>query len=182
MRTSVGRTVLSALLLTFLLPLMLVSANAAEFKMGVIDSQAVLEKSKGGKKVIDTLNEYAMARQKLLAKDEEELRTNQKQLQDQALKMSEAEKKEKDAQLQTKFQNYQKHRQEFSMEIQKKNKELLDEYAKKISATTQTLAEKGGISLVVEKGSEQVMKIVIYHKDTIDLTEQVIKELDRVNK
>ncbi len=182
MRTSVGRTGLSALLITLLLPLMLVSANAAEFKMGVIDSQAVLEKSKGGKKVIDALNEYAMARQKLLAKDEDDLRGSQKQFQDQASKMSEAEKKEKDIQLQTKFQSYQKRRQEFSVEIQKKNKELLDDYAKKIAATTQTLAEKGGVSLVVEKGSEQIMKIVIYHKDTIDLTEQVVKELDRVNK
>lgn len=182
MRTSVGPTALSALLITLSLPLMLASASGAEFKMGVVDSQAVLEKSKGGKKVIDTLNEYITSRQKLLSKDEEDLRNSQKQFQDQAQKMSEAEKKEKDVQFQTKLQAYQKRRQEFSMEIQKKQKELLDEYNKKISATTQSLAEKGGVSLVVERGTEQLMKIVIYHKDTIDLTEQVIKELDRVNK
>ena len=68
------------------------------------------------------------------------------------------------------------------MEIQKKQKELVDEYMKKISAATQTVAEKGGVALVVDKGSEQTVKIVIYHKNTIDLTEQVIKEFDRVNK
>lgn len=182
MRTSVGRAALRVLLITLSLPLMLNSASGAEFKMGVVDSTAVLEKSKGGKKVIDTLNEYATSRQKLLTKDEEDLRSSQKQFQEQATKMSEAEKREKDVQFQTKLQSYQKRRQEFSMEVQKKQKELLDEYTKKISAATQTLAEKGGVSLVVEKGSEQAMKIVIYHKDTIDLTEQVIKELDRANK
>ena len=53
---------------------------------------------------------------------------------------------------------------------------------KKISAATQTVAEKGGVSIVVDKGSEQTVKIVIYNKDTIDLTEQVIKEFDRTNK
>jgi len=43
------------------------------------------------------------------------------------------------------------------------------------------VAEKGGFALVFDKGSEKVVKIVIYNKDTIDLTEQVIKEFDRVN-
>lgn len=183
MRTSVGCTTLSALLLVLSFSFMLESSDAAEFKMGVVDSQTVLEKSKGGRKVIDTLNEYAMSRQKLLAKDEEDFRSNQKQIQDQATKMSEAEKKEKTALLQTKYQGIQKRAQEFQLEIQGKQRELFTEYMKKISAATQVLAEKGGVSLVVEKGNEQaMMKIVVYHKDTIDLTEQVIKELDRVNK
>jgi outer membrane protein len=79
-------------------------------------------------------------------------------------------------------QEFQKRAQEFNMELQKKQKELVDEYMKKISAATQTVAEKGGVALVVDKGSEQTVKIVIYNKDTIDLTEQVIKEFDRVNK
>ncbi|HSS30326.1 MAG TPA: OmpH family outer membrane protein, partial [Nitrospiraceae bacterium] len=51
------------------------AAQAAEpFKMGIVDPQAVLEKSKAGKKALDTLKEYVTARQKLLAADEEELR------------------------------------------------------------------------------------------------------------
>jgi outer membrane protein len=52
---------------------------------------------------------------------------------------------------------------------------------KRIASATQTVAEKGGFSIVVDKGSEQTVKIVIYNKDTIDLTDQVIKEFDRVN-
>jgi outer membrane protein len=150
--------------------------------MGVVDPQSVLEKSKAGKKALDGLKEYVSTRQKLLARDEEDLRNYEKQLKEQAAKLSETEKKDKETQFRAKIQDYQKRAQEFNQELQGKQKELVDDYMKKISVATQTVAEKGGFALVVDKGSEQTVKIVIYHKDTIDLTEQVTKEFDRTNK
>ena len=157
------------------------AAAAEAFKMGVIDPQAVLEKSKSGKKALDGLKEYVSTRQKLLSRDEEELRNTEKTLKESTSKLSEAEKKEKEAQFRTKIQEYQKRAQEFNQELQGKQKELVDDYMKRIASATQTVAEKGGFSIVVDKGSEQTVKIVIYNKDTIDLTDQVIKEFDRVN-
>ena len=154
---------------------------AETFKMGVIDPQAVLEKSKAGRKALDGLKEYVTTRQKLLSHDEEELRNAEKALKELASKLSDTEKKEKETQFRVKIQEYQKRAQEFNQELQGKQKELVDEYMKKIAAATQTVAEKGGFSIVVDKGSEQTMKIVIYNRDTIDLTDQVIKEFDRVN-
>lgn len=172
------------LILVLLLPVVLLMphAHAADFKMGVVDPQAVLEKSKAGKRALDGLKEYVSIRQKLLAKDEEDLRNQEKQFKDQASKWSDAEKKEKEAQFRTKVQDFQKRAQDFNQELQKKQKELVDEYMKKISVATQSVAEKGGVALVVDKGSEQTVKIVIYNKDTIDLTDQVVKEFDRTNK
>ena len=164
--------------LLFLTP----QSPAADFKMGVVDPQSVLEKSKSGKRALDGLKEYVSIRQKLLAKDEEDLRNQEKQFKEQASKWSDAEKKEKETQFRTKVQDFQKRAQDFNQELQKKQKELVDEYMKKISVATQTVAEKGGVSLVVDKGSEQTVKIVIYSKDTIDLTDQVVKEFDRTNK
>lgn len=158
------------------------AATAAEaFKMGVVDPQTVLEKSKAGKKALEGLKEYVSTRQKLLSRDEEELRNTEKTLKESGAKLSEAEKKEKEGQFRAKIQDYQKRAQEFNQELQGKQKELVDEYMKKIASATQTVAEKGGFSIVLDKGSEQTVKIVIYNKDTIDLTDQVIKEFDRVN-
>ncbi len=169
--------------LVSLLTLFASSGQAADsFKMGVVDPQSVLEKSKAGKKALDGLKEYVSIRQKLLAKDEEELRNYEKQFKEQAPKLSDTEKREKENQFRTKIQEFQKRAQDFNQELQRKQKELVDEYMKKIAAATQTTAEKGGFSLVVDKGSEQTVKIVIYNKDTIDLTDQVIKEFDRTNK
>jgi len=182
MRIPALRTLFLAALLAPLLPLATTSAQAAEFKMGVVDPQSVLEKSKAGKRALEGLKEYVSTRQKLLAKDEEDLRNYEKQLKEQAPKWTDAEKKDKEGQFRTKVQDFQKRAQEFNMELQKKQKELVDEYMKKISVATQAVAEKGGVSIVVDKGSEQTVKIVIYNKDTIDLTEQVIKEFDRTNK
>jgi len=177
-RTLVAATVLSVFLSPCTFPL-----QAAEaFKMGVVDPQSVLEKSKAGKKALDGLKEYVSTRQKLLARDEEDLRNYEKQLKDQAAKLSENDKKEKETQFRAKIQEYQKRAQEFNQELQGKQKELVDDYMKKIAVATQAVAEKGSFSLVVDKGSEQTIKIVIYNKDTIDLTDQVIKEFDRTNK
>ena len=157
-------------------------AQAAEaFKMGVVDPQAVLEKSKAGKKALDGLKEYVSTRQKLLSGDEEDLRSTEKTLKEQMLKLSDTEKKDKETQFRAKVQDYQKRAQEFNQELQGKQKELVDDYMKRISSATKTVAEKAGFALVVDKGSEQTVKIVIYNKDTIDLTDQVIKEFDRVN-
>jgi outer membrane protein len=180
--TLVGRMTLSLVAMGILLLASLSNAQAAEaFKMGVVDPQSVLEKSKAGKKALDGLKEYVSTRRKLLSRDEEELRNTEKTLKEQLAKLSDTEKKEKETQFRTKIQDYQKRAQEFNQELQGKQKELVDDYMKKIAAATQTVAEKGGFAIVVDKGSEQTVKIVIYHKDTIDLTDQVIKEFDRAN-
>ncbi|MBD0316014.1 MAG: OmpH family outer membrane protein [Nitrospiraceae bacterium] len=183
MRIPMVRTLLAAAIFTLALCPFTTFVHAAEaFKMGVVDPQSVLERSKAGKKALDGLKEYVSTRQKLLARDEEDLRNYEKQLKEQAAKLSETEKKDKETQFRSKIQDYQKRAQEFNQELQGKQKELVDDYMKKISVATQTVAEKGGFSLVVDKGSEQTVKIVIYNKDTIDLTDQVIKEFDRTNK
>lgn len=183
MRIPTVRALVVAILLSVFVSPFTPSLQAADaFKMGVVDPQSVLEKSKAGKKALDGLKEYVSTRQKLLSRDEEDLRNYEKQLKEQSSKLSDTEKKEKETQFRAKIQEYQKRAQEFNQELQGKQKELVDDYMKKISVATQTVAEKGGFSIVVDKGSEQTVKIVIYSKDTIDLTDQVIKEFDRTNK
>lgn len=182
MKTHWGQPLLSSFAVGVLLVGLISTATAAEaFKIGVIDPQAVLEKSKAGRKALDGLKEYVSTRQKLLSRDEEELRNTEKTLKESASKLSDTEKKDKEAQFRSKIQEYQKRAQEFNQELQGKQKELVDEYMKKIASATQTVAEKGGFSIVLDKGSEQTVKIVIYNKDAIDLTDQVIKEFDRLN-
>ena len=151
-------------------------------KVGVVDPQAVLEKSRSGRRALDALKEYAQARQKLLANDEEELKNLEKQLKDQESAMSETMKREKTGQFRTKLQDFQKRAQEFNQELGLKQKELVDEYMKKIGAATRAVAEKGGFTLVVDKGSDTTIRIVIYARETLDLTDQVIKEFDRQNR
>jgi outer membrane protein len=158
-------------------------AQAAEaFKMGVIDPIEVMEKTKAGRKALDGLRDYVASRQKVLASDEEEFKNMEKQFRDQASTMNESQRKEKEEQLRARAQTLQRRFQDFNQELAGKQKEIMDEYMKKIQVATKAVAERSGFSLVVDKGSEATGKIVIFNKDTIDLTEQVIKEFDKQNK
>jgi outer membrane protein len=182
MRAQMAALAMSALV-TGLVAALTGTGHAAEaFKMGVVDPQAVLEKSKAGRRALDGLKEHAASRQKLLAKDEEDLKGLEGQLKAQESSITEGQKREKQAQFRTKIQDYQKRVQDFNQELAVKQKELVDEYMKKIQVATKAVADKNGFSLVVDKGSDQTIKIVIYNKEAIDLTEQVIKEFDKQNK
>ncbi len=183
MARRVAGTATLALMVAFVVLMAAPSGWAAEaFKMGVIDPQEVLEKSKAGKRALEALKEYARTRQKLIASDEEELKNMEKQLKDQESTLTEAQKREKEGRFRAKIQEYQKRAQEFNQELQGKQKELVDDYMKRIAVATKTVAEKGGFSLVVDKGSDATLRIVIYNKDAIDLTNEVIKEFDKQNK
>lgn len=159
------------------------SATAADsFKMAVIDPIEVMEKSKAGRRALDGLREYVTTRQKVLASDEEEFKNLEKQFRDQAPSLNDSQKRDREEQLRVKAQSLQRRFQDFNQELSAKQKEVMDEYMKKIQTATKVVAERGGFSLVVDKGSESTGKIVIFNKDALDITDQVIKEFDRQNK
>jgi len=179
----ISRTVLAIAAAGLVQAVVAWEAPAADpVKIGVVDPQAVLEKSKAGRRALDALKEYATTRQKLLANDEEELKNLEKQLKDQESAMSETMKRDKTGQFRNKLQDFQKRAQEFNQELAVKQKELVDDYMKRIAAATKTVAEKGGFTMVVDRGSDATIKIVLYARETLDLTDQVIREFDRQNR
>ena len=151
---------------------------ANSFKVGLIDPQEVIEKSKNGQRALATLKEHAAVRQKLLKADEEELKKLQEEGQN-AKNPSDAEKQALQEQFQRKFQEYQKRGQEFQQEMGQKQKDMVLEYMKKIEEATKAVAERHGFDLVIDKGSEATLKIAIYSKKGLDITDEVVKEFDR---
>ncbi len=151
---------------------------ASSFKLGVVDPQAVLERSKAGKRALAGMKQYAKARQTILTADEEELKQLEQELKD-ASSLSEQDRLKKQERFRQKVQSYQQRVQEFNQELGVKQKQLVDEYMKKISAATKVVAQKRGLALVMDKGSESTIKIVIYNRKSIDVTDQVVREFDR---
>jgi len=152
--------------------------GASSFKVGLIDPQMVIEKSRDGQRALATLKEHAAVRQKLLKADEEELKKLQEEGQN-AKNPSEAEKQALQENFQRKFQEYQKRGQEFQQELAQKQKDMVMEYMKKIEAATKAVAERHGFDLVLDKGSEATLKIAIYSKNGLDITDEVVKEFNR---
>lgn len=156
--------------------------SAESIKVGVMDPQTVLERTKAGKRALDGIKEFSASRQKIIAADDDQLKQLERELKSQESSLSEVSKREKQEQFRAKLQNYQKRLQDFNREIQVKQKEMAEEYQKKIDEAAAAVAEHNGYAAVIDKGNEATLRIVIYHHDAIDLTDQVVKEFDRRNK
>ncbi len=150
-------------------------------KIAIVDPQAVLENSNAGQKALATLKEHVMVRQKLLETDEEEIQKLERQFQSNT-GQSETETQVLQEQLQGKIQDYQRRRQTFQQEVQEKQKNLMTDYMKKIEIATKTVAERRGFSLVLDKGNEAIIQIVIYASKGLDITNEVVKEFNKTYK
>jgi outer membrane protein len=175
------RILLAAMAVTIMWPYSFGSA-AETFKVGVVDQQAILERSKAGKRALDGLKEFSTARQRIVSADDEELKRIESELKKEDPSVSDALKREKQEQFRVKFENYQRRLQDFNREIQAKQKQLVEEYQKKIDQAAGAVAEKNGLAAVLDKGNENTLRIVIYAHDSLDVTDQVVKEFDRQNK
>ena len=153
--------------------------SAESFKVAVIDQQAVLEKSKSGKRALESIKEFSASRQRIVATDDEELKKLEKELKAQEGALTEAAKREKQELFRTKLESYQRRLQDFNREIQTKQRELAEEYQKKIDKAAAAVAEKAGYAMVLDKGSDATLRIVLYYQKAVDLTDQVVKEFDR---
>jgi len=151
-------------------------------KVGVMDQQAVIERSKAGKRALEDMKSYSLTRQKIINADDQELKDLEQSIQDPNSKLSDSAKQEKQEQFRTKLETYQRRLADFNREIQQKQRELVAEYSKKVSDVAQTVAQKEGYLAILDKGNDGVIRVVIYHQPALDVTESILKEFDRVHK
>jgi len=151
-------------------------------KVGVMDQQMVIERSKAGKRALEDMKSYSLTRQKIINADDQELKDLEQSFQDPNSKLSDSAKQEKQEQFRTKLEAYQRRLADFNREIQHKQRELVGEYSKKVAEVAQTVAQKEGYLAILDKGNDGVIRVVIYHQPALDVTESVLKEFDRLNK
>ena len=157
-----------------------VAQSAESQKVGVMDQQLVIERSKAGKRALDELKAYQATRQKIINSDDQELKELEQTIQD--AKLSESAKQEKQVQFQAKLEAYQRRLADFNREIQQKQREMVAEYVKKVQDAAQVVAQRDGYIAIIDRGNEQLLRIVIYHQQGLDVTDQVVKEFDKQNK
>ena len=112
--------------------LALAAAKKGSFRVGVIDPQAVIEKSKAGSRALAGLKEHAQARETVMKNDQKELEKLQEDLKSASSTLSDDEKKSRQDRFSQKLQEWQKRGQEFQAELAQKQKGLVQEYMKKI--------------------------------------------------
>src|SRR5690348_5781295 len=154
--------------------------SADPMRVAVMDQQAVIEKSKSGKRALEELKAYSTTRQKIINSDDQELKELEQSIQDP--KLEQAAKQEKQNQFQSKLEAYQRRLADFNREIQQKQRELVAEYSKKVHDAAQIVAQREGYVAIIDRGNEAMIRIVIYHQPALEVTDQVVKEFDKQNK
>lgn len=150
-------------------------------RVGVMDQQMVIERTKAGKLALEEVKGYSMTRQKIIQADEQELKDLEQSLQDPNVKLADQARQEKEEQLRGKMEAFQRRLQEFNREVQQKQREMVVEYAQKIAAAAQAVGQKEGYTAILDKGNDALIRIVLYHQPALDVTDSVIKEFDRQN-
>ena len=174
MKNGWGAGVLAAAIaLAFVLP-----AGATELKIGVVEPQKVLDGTKSGKKIKDSLADYVKSRQKIIDMEEEDLKKLEEDVVKQGSVLSAEAKKEKEESFRRKMVEYQRKVTQLNQEVQAKKKEVLDEFNKNLEQVIKGIAEKEKLSLVVERSDNGAGALAIYYSPSLDLTDRVIKELD----
>lgn len=154
-------------------------ASAAEaVKFGFVDAQKVLDKTKAGQRSKEAMEEYVKSRQKIIDLDEVEIKRLQEDLGRQASVLSEEARRVKEESLQKKFAEYQKRVADLNKEVQGKKKEILEEFNRGLEGIAKTIAKKKGYTVVLDRGSEG--SVVVYASDEFDMTDEIIKEYDKI--
>jgi outer membrane protein len=153
---------------------------AEALKVAFVDAQKVLEASKEGKKVQGSLEEYVKSRQKIIDLEEQELKQIEEELTRQGSLLSQEAKKVKQDHFQKKLMEYQKKATDLTKEVQGKRIESLKNFSKKLEDAVKQIAEKEGYTFVLDNSTD-IGGVVIYSKDSFDITSKVIEQVDRVS-
>jgi len=161
------------------------AAFAAGGKMAYVDTQAVFDKTKLGKKYQGIVREYYESRKKILDLDAEEIQKMQEDYskQKQAKMLNDKAQKEKEETINRKIAEFQKKRDEFSAEIGKKNEELSNEFNQQMVVVLKDIVKRDKISLVLNKTinilSKAEVPSILYADEDMDLTDKVVVEMDK---
>jgi len=171
--------------LVLVVALLIVSSSvyAAGNKMAFVDTQAVFDKTKLGKKYQGILKEYFDSRKKILDLDADEIQKLRDDYGKQSAVLKPEARKEKEDTISRKISEFEKKRSEFNNELAKKNEELSAEFNQEMMVIIKDMAKKDKIGLVLNRTINVMSKgeipSVLYGDEDLDLTEKVIVELDK---
>jgi len=142
-------------------------------QVAVVDTQYVFENAKITKQVNEQILELTKQAKEKIKKQENSLATKQDELKAQKAVLSTDVYSQKEETLKQEIIAFRKNFKEIQKELNIKNKEKKQEIAEKISQAVDTIAKKKGYEAVISK------TFIMYNKESIEITDQVLKELNK---
>ena len=151
-------------------------AGKIDAKIGVINSQRLLNETSAGKKAKENLTAFSKNRQALMELEEKELRRMEEDFVKQSSVLSPAAKRDREEQFRRRMQEYQQKASELNREVQEKQKDVLEGFRDKIEMIVAKVAKRLGLQVIVDKSKGGP---TIYHEDGLDISGLVIEEFNR---
>ncbi len=161
-------------LLILFLSTILVSAGLAQQKIGVVDSQQVLEKSTEGKKVMSRLQQKDKDNQSKLAGMDEEIRKLETKLNTQRLTLTSEAMAQLSSDLERKKTDRKRFAEDSLREMQDLTARLFQRIQAELLPIIQQLGKEKNLDAIFDLGRSGM----IYFNPTSNITSEVIKKYD----
>ena len=167
-------TARALLLLSLFVAAVSVSFAQQSIKIGVINSQDVLERSAEGKRVIARLQEKDKSNQAVLTKFDEEIRQLETKINTQRLTLAEEALYNMGADLQKKQTDRKRGAGDAVRDFQDLQVKLFQKVQNELIPIIEALGKEKGIALILDLQKSGA----VYYNPSVDLTEDVIKRYD----
>jgi outer membrane protein len=169
------KTTARALLFLSLLVAAVSLGSAQQYpKIGVINSQDVLERSAEGKRVIARLQEKDKTNQGTITKLDDEINQLQTKINTQRLTLSEEALYNMSADLQKKQTDRKRLAEDASRDFQDLQVKLFNKVQSELIPIIEALGKEKGIDIILDLAKSGA----VYFNPSVDLTEEVIKRYD----
>ena len=140
-------------------------------KVAYVDLQRALNFSEAGKKAKEKFTQEVKKIEEELAKKQKELEKLKDALQKQSMLLNEEARKQKEKDYQTKLRDFQRLYKDAQDDLKQNDAEVSQEILKELVEVIKEFGEKGNYSIIFEKNES----VVLYIKDTFDVTDKIIK-------
>ena len=164
------------LALSFFMVLPTLAANNGS--VGYVDMQKVLEQSKLGQRLQEHLRKEFEPKARQFAEDEKQIQTMQQSLERDKALMSKDQLAKKEKEIQALIENYQKKTLPIQQELMKVQQEKGREIVVPAREAVNAVAKQKKLGMVVERG----LSGLLYLDDSLEITADVIKEMDAKTK
>ena len=164
----------SSLLVVFVVSLFSLALAQDNFKIGVVNSTQVLEKSIEGKKAIAQLQEKDRSQQSRLSKLDEEIRQLETKLNTQRLTLTNEAILQLTSDLDKKRTERKRLAEDALRELQDLQRRLFNKVQSELLPIIQQIGKEKNLDIIFDLANSGA----IYFNPAIDLTEEVIKRYD----
>ena len=163
---------LTTLLVGIMTLLPFAAASAASTKIGLIDTQKIMQESRAAKKARDAFLKDVEAKRAELRAKQEEVLALEEELKKERKKMSPSARKQKGEKLQKEIKELKRLRSDLEEELKKKDVELTQKLLLEIGGIVKEFSKKENYTVILEK------KSVVAADEAIDITDKIIRLYD----